>query len=115
METYQGSCHCGDIQFEVLADLSDPGRCNCSYCRRRGTIGCYVDLGTLTVKSTQGSLAEYRFASRVAAHHFCRRCGINVFAHYSWQGVERYGVNLGCLEGVDPDPPNPRLNNGAAY
>ena len=47
---------------------------------------------------------------------FCRRCGISVFSHLSWQGEERYLVNLGCLEGFDlfsmADLP---VNDGASY
>ncbi len=115
MATYSGSCHCGDIQFEIVSDLRNPGVCNCSYCVRRGTIGLYVALEDFTLKSGGESLGEYRFRTRTAAHYFCRRCGISVFGHYSWKGQERYGVNLGCLEGVDVYALEPRLNDGRAY
>ncbi len=61
-------------------------------------------------------LEEYRFASCTAAHYFCRTCGISTFSHYSWQGEQRYGVDLGCVEGFDlfalGELP---VNDGAAY
>ncbi len=37
---YQGSCHCGRIAFTVQAEapISDVIDCNCSMCRRRGSL-----------------------------------------------------------------------------
>ena len=35
---YQGSCHCGGIRFEVEGDFSQVIECNCSMCRRKGSI-----------------------------------------------------------------------------
>jgi hypothetical protein len=115
MATYQGSCHCGDIRFEVVTDLSDPARCNCSYHIRTGGVGHYVPLSAFTLKSGERSLGEYRFGTRTSAFHFCQRCGISVFAHYDWQGEDRYAVNTGCLEGVDPYALDARLIDGRAY
>lgn len=115
MAKYAGSCHCGCIQFEVEVELTHPGVCNCSYCRRRGTIGHYVDLENFKLLSGKESLSEYRFRNREAIHYFCKECGINPFAYYSYQGVQRYGVNLGCLEGVDIYALQPTVNDGAAY
>ena len=34
IQTYSGSCHCGEIQFEVDADLDHIRVCDCSVCRR---------------------------------------------------------------------------------
>lgn len=38
MQTYQGSCHCGLVRFEITADLDYVGVCDCSMCRRRGAL-----------------------------------------------------------------------------
>ena len=116
MGEYLGSCQCGAVQFRIVSELLRPGRCNCSYCRRAWNAGHYVETGDFELTSGEAELGEYRFATRTAAHHFCRRCGISVFSHLRWQGQERYVVNVGCLEGVDlfsmTDLP---LNDGASY
>ena len=36
MKTYQGSCHCGRVRFEVRTELTRVSECNCSICRRKG-------------------------------------------------------------------------------
>lgn len=52
----------------------------------------------ITVKDD--ALATYEFASRVARHHFCRRCGIYTF-HQTLLKPGHYRINAGCLEGID--------------
>jgi hypothetical protein len=37
-KTYQGSCHCGRVTFELDADLTHVIDCNCSLCGRRGAL-----------------------------------------------------------------------------
>ena len=35
IQTYTGSCHCGDVKFEIDLDLAEGGgKCNCSICRK---------------------------------------------------------------------------------
>ena len=34
----KGSCHCGNIKFEVNAKLKELRRCNCSICSRKGFV-----------------------------------------------------------------------------
>ena len=37
-QTYQGSCHCGAVRFEVDAEIDQVRVCDCSICRRRGAL-----------------------------------------------------------------------------
>ena len=100
---HSGSCHCGAVQFEVTLPngLEELRRCNCSMCRRRGAIAASVDLAGLTVTKGKDILSLYRFNTMTAEHYFCSICGI--YTHHKRRSNRgQYGVNVACLEGVDP-------------
>ena len=104
MRTYRGACHCGKVQFEIESTLDPANRCNCSLCRRRGAVMTRVP----------EFLSLYQFNTRVAKHYFCKVCGIYTF-HRPRVAPELYGVNVGCLEGMDPQSLKVGLIDGAAY
>ena len=100
---YQGSCHCGDIEFEFESDEITKGlRCNCSVCTRKGAMMSAFVLSNAELKFTakDDSLGTYTFGSGVAQHHFCNNCGIYTF-HQTMRMPGHYRVNLGCVEGLD--------------
>jgi hypothetical protein len=101
--THRLSCHCGAVVLEL--DLPDgivrPRRCDCSLCRRRGTIVASVRCDDLRVAQGAESLGLYQFNTRTAKHHFCVHCGIYTH-HQRRSNPSEYGYNVGCLEGVDP-------------
>ena len=41
-KTYEGSCHCGKVRYTVETDLARVIECNCSICRRTGTLLTFV-------------------------------------------------------------------------
>lgn len=98
-----GQCHCGAVKFRVtLQDgLDKPVRCNCSMCRMKGATMVFAALGSIEVTEGEDSLSSYRFHSGVAQHFFCSRCGIHTF-HQRRFDPTLYGVNVACLEGVNP-------------
>ncbi len=100
METYRGSCHCGAVTFTLKTDLGYCVRCDCSMCRRRGAIMVRCDQDDLVIESGREWLTEYRFNTKVAVHSFCKRCGIYTF-HKMRKLPDKYGVNAGCIEGID--------------
>ena len=53
----------------------------------------------LEITAKEDSLGTYEFASGVAKHHFCSRCGIYTF-HQTMREPGRYRVNIGCIEGL---------------
>ncbi len=116
MPTYSGRCHCGAVRFEIVSDLSDPLRCNCSICIRRGVVMVYVDSDAFALIAGSDDLVHYGFPnSPRRCHSFCRTCGIFPFFHSTWQGESSYGINVGCLEGVDPYQLSPKFVDGASY
>jgi hypothetical protein len=100
---YQGSCHCGAIQFEFTGPQIDGGlRCNCSICIRKGALMTAYTIApeAITITVRDDALATYTFGTGVARHHFCKHCGIYTF-HETIRAPGDYRVNIGCVAGVD--------------
>ena len=50
-KTYDGSCHCGRVKFEVDADIDHVRVCDCSVCHKRGALNFRVHLDDLRLQS----------------------------------------------------------------
>jgi hypothetical protein len=112
--TYEGSCHCGKVRFEIDTDVTPALRCNCSLCRRRGALMTPVfTRSNLRIISGSDDLAVYQFNSRVARHFFCRHCGVYPF-HQTWKDRGLWRANIGCLHGVDPYALDATVSDGAS-
>jgi hypothetical protein len=100
---HNASCHCGAVMLELdLPDgIVDPRRCNCSMCRRRGTVVATVAQDGIRVIHGQSMLKMYQFNTRTARHYFCSNCGVYTH-HQRRSNPQEYGYNVGCLEGVNP-------------
>ena len=100
---HKGSCHCGAVEFELKLPngLVNPGRCDCSICRRKGAIVASVALDVLTINKGEEHLTLYQFNTFTAKHFFCSKCGIYTH-HQRRSNPNEYGFNVGCLEGVNP-------------
>ena len=99
---YYGGCHCGRIAFEVEGNFTQAVDCNCSLCRRRGSLLGFVPSGSLRLKTSVENLSSYRFNKQVIQHHFCSICGTAPFS----EGEKRNGekavmVNLRCIPDFD--------------
>ena len=82
-QTYQGSCHCGRVRFEVDADLDHVRVCDCSICRKRAALLHRVDEDQFRLLTPLEDLTLYQFHTRTAP--------------------EQWSINVRCLEGVDLD------------
>lgn len=100
MTAYRGSCHCGAVQFSIVTDPDYSVRCDCSLCRRHVSVMLRCDEGDLEIISGQDALTTYQFNTRVAVHYFCRHCGVYTF-HKMRKLPDKYGINAGCIEGID--------------
>ena len=100
---HRARCHCGAVVLELMLPegIEDPRRCNCSICRRKGAIVGSVSLQNLRVIQGQDQLRLYQFDTCEAEHYFCGTCGIYTH-HKRRSNPNQYGINLGCLDGVDP-------------
>ena len=119
MQTYRGSCQCGNITFEFESEMSTALRCNCSFCTRRGALLHKVSpeqfrLVKGDVKAPNGANI---YGSGILLHHFCPNCGIQCFTLMEGRGkysARRININLNCVEGVDTANLSVRDFDGAA-
>ena len=114
LKTYHGRCHCGKVQFEIQSTLEPAMRCNCSICVRKGAVMTRVPAERFKLTSGEDYLALYQFHTKTAKHYFCKVCGIYPF-HRPRTAPESYGVNVGCLEGVDPLALKVKVNDGKSF
>jgi hypothetical protein len=101
MQKYTGSCHCGEVQFEIETDFPELTTCDCSICRRKNALMVKVDESKVTLLAGEESLTEYRFHMLTARHFFCKTCGIYPF-HRKRVTPDNLGINVFCLDHFDP-------------
>ena len=103
--TYQGSCHCGAIRFEVTVDLSRGAtRCNCSVCTKLGLLGVIVKPDDVRCLVPEAELSFYEWGGKVARRYFCKHCGVHTFSRGFLEqiGGAFASVNVNTLDDVDP-------------
>ena len=66
------TCHCKEVQIELKLnnDLEEVVRCNCSLCKRRGSIMAKIKLKNLKIIKGSGKLKLYKFGKNKAEHFF---------------------------------------------
>jgi hypothetical protein len=94
---YQGSCHCGALQFEVEApeDLALQ-ECNCSMCSKVGYLHLIVPKAKFKLLAGQENITTYTFNTGVAQHTFCKICGVKPF-YTPRSNPSGVSVNYRCL------------------
>ena len=90
----ESSCHCGLVKLEIDSDLPENLlSCNCSVCRRNGSLMSYFPKDRVRVLAENDNLLKYVWGDKKIAFVHCKGCG-----NYShWEGlepeVEKTGVN----------------------
>ena len=96
------TCHCKGVEAEV--NVQQPFtkiiRCNCSICKRKGAIMTMVGPDDFKIIKGAALLKLYQYHSKTAKHYFCSNCGIYTH-HNPRSNPSMYGINVGCLDGVD--------------
>lgn len=100
--TYTGGCHCGEVRFEVQAQLAPIISCNCSICAKTGSLLAFAPVDAFKLLQGEGALSDYQFNKKRVHHLFCKTCGIRSFGRgKAPDGSEMVAINVRCLEGVD--------------
>jgi hypothetical protein len=113
-QTYTGGCQCSKVRYEVTTEIGEVISCNCSRCRRLGSLLAAAAASDFKLLSGAGEMTNFQFNKHVINHYFCTTCGIQSYA--SGKGPGGKGmvmVNVRCLDGVDPDSFKVRKFDGA--
>ena len=100
MQTYQGSCHCGAVAFEIDAILTEFTTCDCSLSRKKNAVMTKVHESAFRLLKGKNVLGLYEWNAHIAKHHFCNICGIYTF-HRKRVTPDYFGINVHCLNGID--------------
>jgi len=113
--TYSGSCHCGAVRYAVTTTIETVLACNCSICRRSGSLLAFVPESAFALERGDDALTSYRFNKHRIDHVFCKTCGVKSFARGTRpDGTPMVAINVRCLDGVDVDELAVKHFDGAA-
>ena len=92
----EGSCHCGAIKLQIDTAPDEVTDCNCSICRRYGTLWAYYNPNQVRIAQDVPTHI-YQLDDRSLTFHRCAECGC--VTH--WSAVKpdhpRMGVNARLL------------------
>ena len=103
----QGSCHCGNVEFDLAWDGDPPQiparACSCSFCTKHGGVWTSQPTARLRVRLADPSVvSQYAFGTRTATFHVCSRCGVVPFVTSEIDAHLYAVVNVNALHGIDP-------------
>lgn len=109
------TCHCGAVRIEVPRKPRRLTSCNCSICRRYGTLWAYYKASAVRVVAARGATSAYSWGEKSLRFVRCRTCGCVMH----WEPVERgkdnrMGVNARNFEPGALGSPRIRLLDGAS-
>jgi hypothetical protein len=95
----EASCHCGAVKVLIPRKPRRLTACNCSICRRYGTLWAYFPAKEVRVVAKRGALKGYRWGDRLIRFVHCVICGC--VTH--WEAARRsesvrVGVNARNLD-----------------
>lgn len=99
-QKYYGSCHCGEVEFSINAEIQELTTCDCSLCVKKNALMTKVHESQFTLIAGQKMLAEYQWNMKIARHFFCKKCGIYTF-HRKRAQPDHFGINVHCLQDIN--------------
>ena len=106
----EASCHCGAVHLEIASPPQEVTDCNCSICRRLGTLWAYYKLADVSVS---GATDTYMWDDRSIAFHRCKVCGNATHWSPVDRARDRMGVNARLMDPAVLAAARVRLLDGA--
>ena len=95
---HKASCHCGAVEYEFRDTPEWATECNCSICRRLGTLWIYSDISNVVINAAPDATLKYVQGNKPIAIHGCRTCGCTTHWENLTAGETRMAVNLRLAE-----------------
>ncbi|MGN6515995.1 MAG: GFA family protein [Rhizomicrobium sp.] len=93
----EASCHCGAVTLQIDTAPETVKDCNCSVCRRYGTLWAYYRLDQVRVTPKRGATDIYTWVDREIEIHRCKICGCVAYWWPAGESVNRMGVNANLM------------------
>jgi hypothetical protein len=106
LKTYQGSCHCGAIRYEVDLDLSrGSGRCNCSFCLKARAWAAFVKPEAFRLAAGSEEGVGYHKHPEAPVKYHCARCGVRTHGRgdADYMGGPFVSVFIATLDDASPE------------
>ena len=95
----QASCHCGAVRIEVAETPQSVTSCNCSLCRRYGTLWAYYHPDQVRFVQGLDATEAYVQGERMIEAHHCRTCGCVTHWRSTPKGrADRMAVNARLMD-----------------
>jgi hypothetical protein len=103
----RGSCHCGNVSFELAwpgdAATIPARRCGCTFCQKHGAVWTSNPAGVLTVRIARpAQVSRYAFGTATAEFVVCASCGAVPIVTSRIDDRVHAVVNVNTFEGIDP-------------
>ena len=109
----RATCHCGAVAVTLPRAPERITNCNCSICRRYGTLWGYFDEVEVRIEAAPGALQEYVWGRQALAFVRCATCGCITHWRPLKPDIPRVGVNVRLFEPDVIGPVRIRLLDGA--
>jgi hypothetical protein len=109
------TCHCGAVSITIPRAPETLTQCDCSICRRYGTLWAYYPGSQVRVAATPGATSGYSWGSKSLRFIRCSTCGcVTHWEPTGPGGSGRIGVNARNFEPHELGPVRIRLLDGAS-
>jgi hypothetical protein len=109
------TCHCGAIRVQIPRRPRTLTNCNCSICRRYGTLWAYYKASDVRITSEPGATSSYSWGDKMLRFVRCNTCSCII----NWERIDpgpqsRVGVNARNFEPGVLGPVRIRRLDGAS-
>ena len=75
MTMLSASCHCGAVRISIPRAPETLTNCDCSICRRYGTLWAYYSNDEVSIEAAPGATQAYSWSKRYLQFVRCSNCG----------------------------------------
>jgi hypothetical protein len=94
MASIEGSCLCGAVTLTVARVPKSVTQCNCSTCRRYGTLWGYYKRRDVAIKAKRGQIREFKLPHGRLRFRHCATCGCMAAWEHDRAADATMGVNM---------------------